>query len=676
MAGVEDEIEVGGIPLTRYLSGILRLNVQEQLIVKERVSQDLADSESLQMSSLHSGHSVASSRREAARVSSSNVSTIWEKREALIEVLTWNIAGTSADTRFRDEAVTLVSRVVGPRTDSGGSLIKKAPDVIVVGLQETISMTLDNVLSASRDGGDRRRIRRGAGAWPSSVTFCVDLLRQALDVADSKVDSEARGHFVLYGHPVSLFGLLLCVFCRSELVGTGINHFRAFELPVDKFETGAKGFVACRFALFHRSFCFINCHLSCQKANDEVNNLRSLQERCDQIKKCWREVRFKLSADEMFYPASVHRTVVLFGDTNMRLSLPRERLARQSFDSSVREQIVAGRWDALWELDQLRSLLSDNLRSHSKSRVSLPADWGKWMEPVPHNDAEPLSSCPYPSFPPTYRMAVPGPGYSSKRVPAFTDRVLLRSSDVKPLVYTSARQSDVFTPPRNISDHDPVFARFSVSCVEINTSVVSRIAQNLKSDRSSLVSIGECVVKTASAEPENLQVEPTTTFRNARELAFEDWKYDKDKIPPTATRLATHEIDLDVAKDRSAERSSRMMSALDEEHFREEIVQAFMPHIEQYAGRLSAVVNEVHYCKQCLLADTMPRLVAFSGECAEVCSAKLAERIRRAIADAAESASADSNNPAGNGEALEQALGDVADALREDLKLGANMISV
>lgn len=56
--------------------------------------------------------------------------------------------------------------------------------------------------------------------------------------------------YVLYGQPVYLFGLLLCVFCPAYL----LKHIRDFgmaEKPMDpRIKSGAKGAVACRFVLW------------------------------------------------------------------------------------------------------------------------------------------------------------------------------------------------------------------------------------------------------------------------------------------------------------------------------------------------------------------------------------------------------------------------------------------
>ena len=55
---------------------------------------------------------------------------------------------------------------------------------------------------------------------------------------------------MLYGQPVYLFGLLLCVFCPAYL----LKHIRDFgmaEKPMDpRIKSGAKGAVACRFVLW------------------------------------------------------------------------------------------------------------------------------------------------------------------------------------------------------------------------------------------------------------------------------------------------------------------------------------------------------------------------------------------------------------------------------------------
>lgn len=96
-----------------------------------------------------------------------------------------------------------------------------------------------------------------------------------------------------------------------------------------------------------------------------------------------------------------------------------------------------------------------------------------WREPV-------VSENNGPPFPPTFKLDVPGPGYSKKRVPAWTDRVLFRSQHAEPLTYGSVEQAKVLSPARNISDHNPVFARFEVDCVTVNSGKLSRLIREVR----------------------------------------------------------------------------------------------------------------------------------------------------------------------------------------------------
>lgn len=89
-----------------------------------------------------------------------------------------------------------------------------------------------------------------------------------------------------------------------------------------------------------------------------------------------------------------------------------------------------------------------------------------------------------PPFPPTFKLEVPGPGYNRKRVPAWTDRVLFRSQHVVPADYGSVEQAAVLDPPRNISDHNPIYASFEVACDPINLHVLSSLIRSVRRTRS------------------------------------------------------------------------------------------------------------------------------------------------------------------------------------------------
>jgi len=213
--------------------------------------------------------------------------------------------------------------------------------------------------------------------------------------------------------------------------------------------------------------CFINSHLQALKGHTETDNIKCLKERLNQIERCWAEIRFFVSDNA--YELRAHRAVFLLGDTNMRLDLPEDFESRKEFGKHAQCEIAANRWMKLRQYDQLTvDVLQGGLEESSKMWLSKER---LWKEPLERDDSFP--------FPPTYRLAVPGPGYSSKRAPAWTDRILYRSHHVRPMRYMSMRQQEILSPSRNLADHDPVYARFEVACDQINSARFAKFIQSV-----------------------------------------------------------------------------------------------------------------------------------------------------------------------------------------------------
>jgi len=390
---------------------------------------------------------MASNEQQASLISS--------QKSAGIEVVTWNVGSLSGDARgltdksIRQDVLKLFTSVFEAGT------METPVDVLVVGLQEVIPLTVFNaVLQVVSPTTDDRT------SWPSVVNQWVELMTEILDAHPHPL-----AKYVLHGEPVYMFGLLLCVFRRLDLEETQMKHFRKYRLAVDCCNTGTKGMVACRFSLYDRSFCFINCHLQALKGHSEKDNIKALKHRLNQIERCWAEIQFFVSDNPCELRA--HRAVFLLGDTNMRLDLPEDFESRKEFGEHCQREIAANRWTELRQFDQLTSdVLQGGLEESSKLWLSKER---LWKEPL-QNDA------PFP-FPPTYRLEVPGPGYSSKRAPAWTDRILYRSHHVRPMRYMSMRQQELLSPSRNLADHDPVYARFEVTCDQIDSARFAEFIQ-------------------------------------------------------------------------------------------------------------------------------------------------------------------------------------------------------
>lgn len=456
-------LEVEGILLDRYLDHFTGLNLHEQHEVIGRVVQE-------------------------ADQSPSSSAGVCSRKVARVGLLSWNVGGIS-DHR-KDQGAGLEEAAQAAVADVLHAAVAKigAADIIVVGLQEIISLTPSNAMKGTSSFNESRKNQSFYG-WPETVAQWVEVLLGGLNSgpmpsgpAGKSFCSDHRS-YVLYGQLVYLFGLLLCVFCPAYL----LKHIRDFgmaEKPMDsRIKSGAKGAVACRFVLWDRSFCFLNCHLAATTSNSARISARDLRQRLRQLEQCWTEIKFKSHVNQMVYPVSAHRAIFLLGDTNMRLVHKSD--INEDFGSYATKTISAKEngYRQLWSLDQLCQELGPepqpSLREHKIRGLGLNVTdeqfLSQWQEPF-------VSGRQGPPFPPTFKLAVPGPGYSKKRVPAWTDRVLYSSDHAEPLKYGSLQQSQVLSPPHNVSDHDPVYAFFDVECMGIDPRRLGLLARQVRGE--------------------------------------------------------------------------------------------------------------------------------------------------------------------------------------------------
>lgn len=421
--------------------------------------------------------------QEAEQSTSSGAKAgVCNRKVARIGVLSWNVGGIS-DHR-KDQGAGLEEEAQAAVADVLQAAVAKlgAADVIVVGLQEIISLTPSNAMKGTSSFKESRKNQTFYG-WPETVAQWVELLLGALNsrplpAGKSFCSSDHRA-YVLYGQPVYLFGLLLCVFCPAHL----LKHIRDFgmaEKPMDpRIKSGSKGAVACRFVLWDRSFCFLNCHLAATTSNSTRYGLRDLKQRLQQLEQCWTEIKFKSLVNQMVYPVPAHRAIFLMGDTNMRLV---NRESKKDFHAYALQALSKPEgYKELWKLDQLSQEMADSPQpslfpQKSLGCLSVPHErlLSQWREPF--SDAH-----QGPPFPPTFKLAVPGPGFSKKRVPAWTDRVLFSGEHAEPLKYGSVEQIQVLNPPHNVSDHDPVYAFFEVECMAIHPRRLGTLAREVRS---------------------------------------------------------------------------------------------------------------------------------------------------------------------------------------------------
>lgn len=439
-------VEVDGVPLSHYVSH-LGMSKEDETSLLESVMDGAGNGDS-------------------------NVGTsACTETTARVEIVTWNVGSVADGPGITDDIKREIRLLLGSAVGAGS---RNRADVVVIGLQEVIPLSAGTALLGAPRSSLDHVLQYG---WPEPVVQWVEVLRDAVNSGEhadrlrSATPRHAAGTqlYVLFGQPVYLFGLLLCVFCLPELVGTSISQFALFEMPADALASGVKGVVACRFSLFDRSFCFINCHFHAEKSNSKMMKRKDLEWRMAQITSCYKAIEFSMS-DQLLYPLWAHRAVFLMGDTNMRLSTPAGFSSEHAYHKHVLKNLARGEHLSLLKDDQL---LHELRRSTDRAKRGEVCTFDRtWREACSGGEG-------LPGFPPTFKLAVPGPGYSQKRIPAWTDRVLYRSREVTPVRYEALIQENVFTPPKNIADHNPVMAVFDVSCMRVSKGLLSQMASNI-----------------------------------------------------------------------------------------------------------------------------------------------------------------------------------------------------
>jgi hypothetical protein len=173
--------------------------------------------------------------------------------------------------------------------------------------------------------------------------------------------------------------------------------------------TGNKGAVAIRFNYGASSFCFVNVHLAAGTNN--------VQERNNDYQSILNSVRFTRNQT-----INDNETVFWVGDLNYRIGLSNE---------GVRSHVENGDFGQLIQYDQLTNEMKSNRVFSGYSEPSL-------------------------NFKPTYKYDKGTDRYDSSekaRTPSWTDRIIYKGDNVKPLAYSS---SDSLS----FSDHKPVYAAY------------------------------------------------------------------------------------------------------------------------------------------------------------------------------------------------------------------------
>lgn len=305
-----------------------------------------------------------------------------------VRVCSWNLHGNQLDPGDN------VSHWIAP---PGG-----CPDVLVVGVQELVDL------------GPRSVVMSASG----------DDLRQAALEARVEQALAPHGDFTKVSS-FGMVGLAMLIYVRGWLM-----PFLS-EVDCDRVKTGLdgmggnKGCVATRLMVGDVSLCFVNVHLASGQNAVAERNQHLAQVLADAFqgvssrgyarppKHCYlRQSR---------YAAAFHHLVVVFGDFNSRLDVPKEETNPPGTpeDWLKRDQLLRGQMAAV--------------------RGFCEGDIG---------------------FPPTYKY-IPGTGHlSSTRCPAWCDRIMFKADYGTEVVL---REYDAYLELLRSSDHLPVVGHLRVA---------------------------------------------------------------------------------------------------------------------------------------------------------------------------------------------------------------------
>ncbi|KAI9172009.1 Inositol-1,4,5-trisphosphate 5-phosphatase 1 [Paramyrothecium foliicola] len=291
------------------------------------------------------------------------------------------------------------------------SLGKASPDVYVVGFQEIVELSPQQIMNSD----------------PSRKQLWEQAVKRTLNQRQASIGGEK---YVLL-RSGQLVGAALCIFVKT----TALANIKNVEGSVKKTGmsgmAGNKGAVAIRFDYANTHICFVTAHLAAGFANYDERNR--------DYATIHHGLRFQRNRG-----IEDHDAVIWLGDFNYRIGL-----SSDSARSLIKKRDLA----TLYENDQLNLQMVAGLAFpfYSEQRIT---------------------------FMPTYKFDLGTDEYDTSekaRIPAWTDRILRKGSNLRQLLYDSA--------PLRFSDHRPVYAAFECKISMVDEPLRESISQELYARR-------------------------------------------------------------------------------------------------------------------------------------------------------------------------------------------------
>ena len=276
-----------------------------------------------------------------------------------VHVVTWNVAS------FNPGPVEVES-LFAPQEGFQRDRFYESCDIVVVGLQEAYQ----NVQEA--------------------VTSAIPVVGRDLHVEAFSGHLSAKG-FVRLAY-TRILGIVIMVFVKLPLLCYIHSVVPCVTRTGFGGWVGNKGAVSIRFTLGEVGLCFVNCHLTSQRENNE--------KRISELRDVFMDQFFQGRLIPDMKPLD-HDVVVLFGDMNFRL--------REKEFEEVKELLAEGKMKELLKLDQL---LLEQIRGEKS-----PSKLCEFVEMEI-------------DFIPSYRYVTEKDEYTDGgkcRVPAWCDRILWRT---------------------------------------------------------------------------------------------------------------------------------------------------------------------------------------------------------------------------------------------------------
>ncbi|KAI1415927.1 SacI homology domain-containing protein [Hypoxylon sp. FL1857] len=281
------------------------------------------------------------------------------------------------------------------------------PEIMAVGFQEIVELSAQQIMNSDPT---RKQL------WERAIKKTLN--NRAKQIGGEKYVLLRSGQLV---------GAALCIFVKASVLPKIKNVEGSVKKTGMSGIAGNKGAVAIRMDYANTQLCFVTAHLAAGFSNYDERN--------KDYATIHHGLRFQRNRR-----IDDHDTVIWLGDFNYRIGLSREK---------VMDLIQKGDLEKLYENDQLNLQMVAGLSFPYYSEAKI-------------------------DFLPTYKFDVGTDKYDSSekmRIPAWTDRILRKGTNIRQILYDSA--------PLRFSDHRPVFATFQCTVNIINEALREQISRDL-----------------------------------------------------------------------------------------------------------------------------------------------------------------------------------------------------